>query len=149
VDRAAVVAYRIDDGRRLLDRLIRDGLEVSAAFWMYTNDNERWGLYIATESVITIGIKNSYMIVVLAQKSMPELRIDSFEVTLLEPTRPLAAAMIDRLSAVPAGSDAWIEKVQLNGVYVEIAYVYPITTANGLNLPIAGEIEVSGSRAGW
>ena len=122
---------------------MRDGLEISAAFWMYTNDDERWRLYIATESVNSIGIKNSYMMVVFAQKNMPELRIDSFEVTLLEPNRPLAAAMIDRLSRVPAGSDAWIEKVRLNDVYVELAYLYPILTVKSSAVSTSGAIEAS------
>ena len=49
MDRAELVAYRIDDGKKLLNRLIDDGLDISAAFWLYNNDDERWGLYVATD----------------------------------------------------------------------------------------------------
>ena len=146
MDRADVVAYRMDDGRKLLDRLMQDGLEVSAAFWMYTNDIERWRLYIASESVNKIGLHASYMIVVLAQKAMPELRIDSFEVSLLNPKRPLAAAMIRRRARIKSFWDCWGEGVQLNGVYVEMAYLYPIPTADNPDVAASGPIE--GSTAG-
>jgi hypothetical protein len=121
-----VVAYRIDDGRKLLNRLLVDGLEVSTAFWMYTNDDEKWKLYIVSASLNSIGIKNSYLTVVNTLKSMPELRIDLLEVTLLEPTRPLAAAVVDYMSLLSPGWDLWLEKATLNGIYVEIAYVYPV-----------------------
>jgi hypothetical protein len=143
VDRAALVSYRIDDGRKLLNRLLDDGLEVSAAFWMYTTDNESWGLYIASPSMESIGIKASYMILARAMKELPGLRIDSFEVTLLEPTRPLAAAIIDYITTLPAESDAWIERTTCNGVYVEIAYIYPGPTVSGLGVPGPGSIEAA------
>src|SRR5579863_4012187 len=93
----------------LLNRLIGDGLDVSVAFWMYSNEDERWGLYVASESMNSWGIKKSYTTVVLALKSKPALRIDLSEVTLLEPERPLAAAVLDVIHFLPAGHDVWIE----------------------------------------
>ena len=128
MDRATLVDYRIEDGKILLNRLIDDGLRVLVAFWQYSNDDERWGLYVVTDSMITNGIKKSYMLVVLALKGLPGLRIDLAEVTLLEPERPLAAAMIDFINLFPIGYDAWFEKMTMNGVYVELAYVYPVPT---------------------
>lgn len=42
---------QIESGRRVLDLLMKDGMAVSAAFWVYSSESAVWRFVIATEEV--------------------------------------------------------------------------------------------------
>src|SRR4051812_11137260 len=48
VDTIALVDEMIGDGRRLIHRLVREGIPVTAACWIKPVEPDRWSLYIAT-----------------------------------------------------------------------------------------------------
>jgi hypothetical protein len=50
MDTDVLVTSRIDDGRRLLEQLDRDGFPVCVAFWVKRSEDGSWRLYIASPS---------------------------------------------------------------------------------------------------
>ena len=135
MDRTALVTMRIEDGRRLINQLIEDGLMVFVAFWSYLRDVEKWRLYIVTDSLHTRGIKTSYLMVVDAVEKLSGLRIELDEITLLEPERPVAAGIAEYAGLGSPDYDAWFEKVFINGKYIDLAYAYPIPTTTTPTIP--------------
>jgi hypothetical protein len=126
VDQAILVIYRLGDGQKLIEQLVRDGLEIMAAFWLYTNDNERWTLNLICKAVDKEGPRNSYGAIVRAFEELPDLQLDSvFDVTLLGPSQPLARGVLTHLKRHPYKYTRRVEQTLLGDVYVESAYIYP------------------------
>ena len=50
-----LVEQKIDDGRRLLKELERDGFDVTVALWARRGEEKKWRLYIASKEVETAG----------------------------------------------------------------------------------------------
>ncbi len=126
MDQAILVIYRLADGQKLIEQLVRDGLEIMAAFWLYTNDNERWTLNLICKGVDKEGPRNGYGAVIRAFDQLPDLRLDPvFDVTLLGPSQPLARGVLAHLKRHPGEHARRVEQTTLNGVYVESAFLYP------------------------
>jgi len=51
MDTEILVGSQFDDGRRLVGQVVRDGFDVSVAFWVKTSEEGLWRLYIASPSV--------------------------------------------------------------------------------------------------
>jgi hypothetical protein len=47
MDQISLVTEQIEDGRKLVQRLIQEGIRVSAAWWLKPNPDASWRLYIA------------------------------------------------------------------------------------------------------
>jgi hypothetical protein len=47
MDTELLVESQVDDGRRLVNQVVSDGTEVSAAFWVKTSEEGLWHLYPA------------------------------------------------------------------------------------------------------
>ena len=126
MDQAILVIYRIGDGRRLIEHLVRNGLDIMAAFWLYTNDNERWTLNLICKSVDVEGPRSGYGLVGQAFRDLPDIQLDPvFDVTLIGPRRPLARGVLKRLKQYPYEITKRAEQTMLGDVYVESAYFYP------------------------
>lgn len=48
MDPTLLVTDQVEGGRKLLERLTADGVELSAAFWARADEDDRWRLHIAT-----------------------------------------------------------------------------------------------------
>ena len=51
MDQVTLVATQIEDGRRLIERLVQEGFAVTASCWARTADDGQWYLYIASPAV--------------------------------------------------------------------------------------------------
>jgi hypothetical protein len=125
MDQAILVIFRIGDGQRLIEHLVARHFPVSAAFWLYTNDNEKWSLCIVSPDVEREGVENPYGVVLQAFRDVPDLQIDQDDFTLISPRRPLARGVLNYLKQYPSSKAKRVEKTLLGDVYVESAYIYP------------------------
>ncbi len=57
MDQGTLVAMQIEDGQRLIDRLVGEGIAVTAACWAKESESGQWFLYIATPLVGEDGAK--------------------------------------------------------------------------------------------
>ena len=83
--RALLVKQAIIDGKQLIDRLRRQGFDVSAAIWYHDQESTRWRLVIVSPSADVSGI-SAYREVqnALARKGSSTLTLD--EISVVSPS---------------------------------------------------------------
>ncbi|HYM07624.1 MAG TPA: hypothetical protein VEU11_13780 [Terriglobales bacterium] len=64
--KTVLVEPEISDGRRLVDELRRQDFPITAAFWFYFEEAERWRLVIISPDVQTRGPRDAYRKLVYA-----------------------------------------------------------------------------------
>lgn len=118
---------RTDDGKRLLERLIAEGIAVTAACWLKESEGGQWFLYIATPLVSEDGAKRkAYRRVRPVIQQMPQpFWIDPFEIKVISPNSPIARAVQDLHRRYPVKSVIPFGAGQFGGMSIEGAYVYP------------------------
>src|SRR5262245_39407751 len=84
MDQGTLVEMQIDNGNRLLDQLVEEGVPVAAAAWLKESDDGQWFLYIATPLVDEGGAtKEAYRHVNLVIRRLPEPpRVHPLEIKL-------------------------------------------------------------------
>jgi hypothetical protein len=135
MDQVPLVNEQIDDGKRLIVRLVEEGIPVTAAFWVKESESGRWYLYIATSLVKRGGAKlpaYGRILPLLGQMPQP-FGIDSFQVKAVGPSSPIAEAALALQERHPGNRGIHYEGPQLGGKYIEAAYIYP--PVNALSVP--------------
>jgi len=61
-----LVEVEISDGRLIVDELRRQNFPITAAFWYYFDEAERWRLVIISPHVQTVGPRDAYRKLVYA-----------------------------------------------------------------------------------
>jgi hypothetical protein len=135
MDQIPLVAEQIDDGKRLIARLVEEGIPVTAAFWVKESQNGRWYLYIATSLVGKGGatLRAYGRILPLLEHMPPPFGITSFRVKAVGPSDPIAEAALALQERHPGNRGFYYEGSQLGGKYIEAAYIYP--PVNALAVP--------------
>jgi hypothetical protein len=128
VDQIALVTEQVADGRKLIERLAQEGIEVSAAGWLRSEyDAGQWFFYIATPIEDT-DTMNSYRRLVAVVRTMPTpFWIDPMEIKLISPKNPIAKWMRGLHDKYPTKDVLHL----MGGIGapddVEEAFVYPMT----------------------
>lgn len=120
-----LVDERIEDGARLASELVRNGFDVTAAFWIRTQEEGLWFLYLASSSVRHDGFANAYRNVYV---TLARLKIESFalsQIKLLDPNNPIAADVMALRNRYPARIPTRVGSGRLGAIAVEEAYIYP------------------------
>lgn len=116
---------RVEAGGKLLSRLFEIGLEVVAAFWLYTSENNEWRLMLACPSADTEGPRSIYGKIwdaLYGQVEKP-LDIESTDTMVLTPTDTLVRALANVKSLVDI-SGKRLGPTGINGIPVDDIYVY-------------------------
>jgi hypothetical protein len=139
VDAVSLVTVQVDDGRKLIERLARDGFPVSAAGWLKEAEGGSWYLYLVSPAVDVDGIKKGYRRVHTAIRSMtPPFWIDPFDVKLVGPAESVGEAILD-LQRRSGGTQAIrYGGANLGNIRIDEAYLYPpLTPAEGAEAGLA------------
>jgi hypothetical protein len=125
-----LVETQIREGQRLLDRLAREGVAVTAAAWVQEGESGDWYLYLATPLVTEAGGKKpAYRRVYAVIREMEtegDFGIDPFAVKVIGPQDPTARAMTLQRAGRPATTPTWFRGARLGELAVEAAYIYPV-----------------------
>jgi hypothetical protein len=132
MDQTALVSDQIEDGKRLLGRLAEEGIGVTAAAWLKESDGERWHLYLATHLMREDSDpRPAYRRILLLVQQMPHpFGIEPLTVRLVEGDGPLAQAITTWHQRHPGNRVIPYDGVQLGGVSIEGAYIYPEPSAS-------------------
>ncbi len=120
----ALVETQIDDGQRLLDRLVKEGFVVRAAFWLKHVEEDRWSFYVVTPVMDEKGPKAAYWQVLDVLRSLGMVGITSSDLTLIGENYPLARDVLGIQKRFP--DVAWLRQPQLRGVAAEELYLYSL-----------------------
>lgn len=125
MDAIALVADQIDDGRRLLDRLDDDGLDIRAACWVKPSDEGRWWLYIATPAVDELGAIAAYRRVFTVLRSLNDISVVDSDIKLVGIDHPVAQDVHFFQQRFPGRKLAPPQFQLLGTIPIEEAYIYP------------------------
>jgi hypothetical protein len=131
MDQETLVGELIDDGKRFLERLVAEGMPVTAGFWVKETENGRWYLYIATPLVPEDGgTLEAYGWIVDVFRQMPEpFGLEPDRIRAVSPSSPVGEAVVDLLKRYPGRGPIRYPGYRLGDVSVEAAYIYRPTPA--------------------
>src|SRR5262245_2433826 len=120
MDQSTLVETQVDDGKKLLDRLVEEGIPVTAAAWLKEKDGGYWFFYIASPLVnARRGPLAAYRRVDEVMSRLPEPPwIGPSQIKLVEPSSPVSKAIQDVQRRVRGPSAARCEADQLGDVEV-------------------------------
>jgi len=122
---------QIEDGQRLIDRLVGEGIAVTAACWAKESESGQWFLYIATPLVGEDGAKRpAYRRVntVIREMQKEGFWIDPLDVKLIGHHDPIARDIVEHRGRRLARTPTRFQGSRLGELAVEEAYIYPPTT---------------------
>ena len=125
MDQASLVEQQIDDGQELIDLLLREGFDVSAAAWIKPSEEDRWLLYLVSKEVEERGLTAAYRALhpVLGKLHAPWVSLGDLK--LVSPENPVAADIIEINRKDPVRNPTRTRRPQLGGMPIDEAYVYP------------------------
>jgi hypothetical protein len=126
MDQEPLVAMRIEDGRRLIDRLVGEGIAVKAAGWVKESEGGPWYLYLVTPLVDEErATRPAYRRVNAVIRQIPQpFWVDPMEIKVVGPDSRVGKAMRDLNRSYPGASPIWHRGGSLGGLSIDGAYVY-------------------------
>jgi hypothetical protein len=131
MDQGTLVEKQIEDGQRLIDRLVGEGVAVTAAGWVKESESGQWFLYLVTPLVSKdVATRPAYRRVNAVLRRMPQpFWIDPLEIKVVAPDSPVGEALRDLQQRCPGPSPIRYGGTHLGGLGIEGAYVYPPAAA--------------------
>jgi hypothetical protein len=127
MDQGKLVEKQINDGQRFIDRLVEEGIPITAAAWIKESESELWFLYLVTplasedtDSRPVYGRVNAVL-----RQMPPGLWVGWMEVKVVGPDSRVGGALLDLHRQYPGQAPIRYRGAHLGGVSVEGAYVYP------------------------
>jgi hypothetical protein len=125
MDQALLVEQQIDDGQELIDLLLREGFDVSAAAWVKPSEEDRWLLYLVSKEVDERGLSAAYRAVHPVFGKLHAPWVSLADLKLVGPTNPVAIDIKEINQKYPGRSPTRTRRPQLGGMSIDEAYVYP------------------------
>jgi len=119
----ALVSEEIAAGQHVVRALDAAGFPVTAAFWLYSGDVDRWKLWIATPRA-GVDLQKAFLSVgeILSELADGAI-LDLSRIRLAKPADPTVRA-IGSLVRVKGLSDVRLRSNVANGIYIEDALIY-------------------------
>ena len=126
MDFPVLVAVGVYRGQDLVNQLISHGIQIAAAFWGQVTEEGRWTLYLATDLVQQKGIHAAYLTIFDLNKKMPEPKIGNDDITLIDPSDPMAQMIIALQQHYRIQNPTWTGPQRTGSAELRDAYLYPI-----------------------
>jgi hypothetical protein len=126
-----LVEDQIEDGRRLMARLVAEGFKVTAASWIWDSEDGQWYLFLASPVVDHEGEIKAYRRVHLLMGQMPQpFSLHPLDVKVIEKADPITKDVVAFRDRYAGRSPTWFRGTRLGELAIEAAaYVYPPVTA--------------------
>jgi hypothetical protein len=125
---AALVEMQLNEGQRLIDRLVQAGVEVTAAAWVKESESGDWYLYLVTPLVAEGGAKRPVyhrVNAVIREMQQEGFGMDPFAKKVIGPHDPIARDILANRRRTPGGPPTAFQGSRLGELAVDEAYVYP------------------------
>jgi hypothetical protein len=125
--KTALVNQRIEEGRKLVDCLTREGrLQVLAAYWIYDMDDQEWSLHIASPTFDNSVRKHPYLPIIDTLREHPEIDLEDERIWPAPTDDRKVVEILDFLRNYPAAEAFQLRGVYHKGRWVETSCIYPI-----------------------
>lgn len=125
MDQSTLVGDQISDGRRFIERFAADGNPVHAAFWVKTEEDELWFLYVVTDLVDRDGPAAAYRAINQSLKKLGECWITSSEIKVIGRGNPIAKDVLAITARYPGRLATRYGGRILGSMSVDQVYIYP------------------------
>jgi hypothetical protein len=123
MDQSTLVERQIADGGKVVEEIVRSGFPVQASFWARENDSDRWHLYLVSPTAEEP--RAGYRRILPVVRKMPQpLWVEPSELTLIEPTEPLAKAVLQLQRSHPGKLPGRFTGRWFGWTNIEEGYVY-------------------------
>jgi len=119
------VETQIEDGQRLIDQLIRDGIEVTAAFWVRTSEEGLPQLYIASPSFNPDKMGEAFRDVYASLNTLTDCAVTPADLLLIDGANPIARAAVALRDRHSGRSPTRYHGQRLGSLPVVEATIYP------------------------
>ncbi len=126
MDTVTMVEMQIDDGHELIDRMAREGIAVSAAFWAKPADEDRSSLYIVMKSVDQEGTAAAYREILRALRSLGNSSITSSNVKAIGEKQSTARDVIELMKRFPDRGPVRLRDRMLGETPMDEVYLYSL-----------------------
>ncbi len=127
MDSGPLVTEQIDAGARFLAEFEK-AIPVAVAFWLKRPDRESLALCIASDQFQDEKRYAAYGEVVRVKGVLRDPELDPFQITLLEPTDPLARSALDYQRLYP-GKPVRLRDRVFGPIGIDEVYIYPAPIA--------------------
>jgi hypothetical protein len=127
--RRALTQEMIDAGAKLIERLDKEGLEVTTSFWQYLPDLGTWRLLIASPKVKKEGPRKVYKEIQAVISKMPsqERSISITDISVVERDDPLIYSLSKFVKTGTKISGVSVTASAIDGHYIDDAFIYRST----------------------
>jgi hypothetical protein len=125
MDQISLVDNYIADGQKLIWQLVRDGFEVTAAFWLRAPEDNGWHLFIASRVRDQVGPGEGYRALQASLEHLPGIRISLADIKLIGVANAITGAVRKLQQKAGSHRPITIRSSQLSNLAVEEAYIYP------------------------
>ena len=144
MDTELLVESWVEDGRTLLNQLMKDGFNTTAAFWVKLAEKESRVLYIAADVPPGKTSSHVYADFYPSLMKLPTAELMDSKVKVIATTDPIAQAAIAIRDRYPGRMATRYRGDRLGPLAIEEAYIYPGTTAGGVMTPNEVLLTVTG-----
>jgi hypothetical protein len=124
MDQGPLVTQQIDAGSRFIHEFAKQ-IPIQAAFWLRTSEDNEWFLYVVSDQINDSSVRLAYGEVSRITSKLADPWLDSVHVKVIGTNKPVAKAILDIQGKYPGRLPARYRDLQLGGIFVEEAYVYP------------------------
>jgi hypothetical protein len=125
MDQGPLVEPQIDDGFRVVKRLVGGGFPVAAAFWVRSGEERRWKLYVASKLFDESGPSAAAGKVVEAVLQLEDPWITISDITVVGERNPITQDVLRVLNRRPGPMAIRLRQPVLGNLETEEAYIYP------------------------
>jgi hypothetical protein len=132
MDTELLVDDQIVEGQLLVERLVQDEFDVSAAFWAKTSEDGLWQLFIASPAVDEKRPSAAYQKVYTLLEAIPsssispaDIKLSPSAINLLNDKNEIAQAAIELRDRLPARIPTRYHGKHLGNLSVKDVYIYP------------------------
>ncbi len=121
-----MVEPKIADGKRLLQRLDKRGVDIRAAFWLLDKESDEWRLVLASPQVGRLGPGAVYDLIIAAADEALRKSLLVFDVRVTDLKDPVARALMKTFKNDASARGIRITKNVLDNIYIKDAYIYRV-----------------------
>jgi hypothetical protein len=123
-----LAASQIEDGKRIIDQLVRDGFEVTVAFWVKTGEEGLWRLYIASPLVDDQRPGKAAPAFYDSLSKIPDSSVQFSEIRLVNAANPMARNAIALRDRHPAKIPDRYQGKRLDDLSIDESFIYQKST---------------------
>jgi len=126
MDQLTLVGNQIEDGQKLVARLVQEGFPVKAAAWVKETDGGFWFLYLVSPVVDRQGPLKAYRRInaVIAELPQESFGIDPFEIKVVGAADAVGKAILSARESSGGRLPSWFRGNRLGEVEIDAAYLY-------------------------